>query len=86
MFLCLLNCIKVKRKTQIYPFPVTKCTKNTKFRPKTACFPDHVIKRLAIFTVLGTQLTKNLISIQTIFELKYYPGNIGTTSFPTNKS
>ena len=32
-----------------------------------------------------TRLGKNLISIATIFELKYYTGNFGTTSFPENK-
>ena len=46
---------------------------------------ESFVKSLATFMVLGTWLTKNLISIQVIFELKYYKGNIGTTSFPRNK-
>ena len=42
MLLCLLNCMKAMRKTQIPSSSVTKYAKITKSRPKTACFPDHV--------------------------------------------
>ena len=46
---------------------------------------ESFVKIKAILMLFVTRLGKNLISIATIFELKYYTGNFGTTSFPENK-
>ena len=50
MFLCLFNCMKAMKKTQIPSSRVTKYAKITKSRPITASFLDHVSVLNHIFT------------------------------------